>query len=87
MRLCLNGKHLILMLLLALVLIFKGKAQTNMSFYPIENQFNSSSYNPAFLTSDAQFTFSIFPLAGTNIGFKQSKGNSKSVLKINFRGE
>jgi len=73
MRLCLNGKHLLLMLFLALVLIFKGKAQTNMSFYPIENQFNSSSYNPAFLTSDAQFTFSIFPLAGTNIGFNNQK--------------
>ncbi len=49
-----------------------------MAFYPIENQFNSSAYNPAFLTSKAQFTFSIFPLAGTNLGFN----NQREILNL-----
>lgn len=42
-------------------------AQPNLAFYPLNNQFNSSEYNPAFLTSREKFTFSIFPLAGTSI--------------------
>jgi len=82
MRLCLNRKLLFLILFLVLALIFKGNAQTNMSFYPIENQFNSSSYNPAFLTSGAQFTFSIFPLAGTNIGFNNQKEIQHLLSKL-----
>lgn len=46
-----------------------ARAQSNMVFYPIEEHFNSASFNPAFLTSKNRFTFSIFPLAGTNIGY------------------
>lgn len=53
-----------------------------MVFYPIENQFNSSGFNPAFLTSDAQFTFSIFPLAGTNIGFNNQKEIQNLMSKL-----
>lgn len=49
-----------------------------MAFYPIENQFNSSAYNPAFLMSKAQFTFSIFPFAGTNLGFN----NQEEILNL-----
>jgi len=64
------------------ILVFESKAQTNMAFYPIENQFNSSGYNPAFLTSDAQFTFSIFPLAGTNIGFNNQKEIQNLMSKL-----
>ena len=63
-------------------LILKSKAQTNMAFYPIENQFNSSGFNPAFLTSDAQFTFSIFPLAGTNVGFNNQKEIQNLISKF-----
>jgi len=82
MRLCLNRKHLFLILFLMSVLFFKSMAQTNMAFYPIENQFNSSGFNPAFLTSDAQFTFSIFPLAGTNIGFNNQKEIQNLMSKL-----
>ena len=53
-----------------------------MVFYPIENQFNSSGFNPAFLTSDAQFTFSIFPLAGTNLGFNNQNEIQNLVSKL-----
>jgi hypothetical protein len=70
------------MLFFMSVLVFKSNAQTNMEFYPIENQFNSSGYNPAFLTSDAQFTFSIFPLAGTNIGFNNQNEIQSLMSKL-----
>jgi len=51
-------------------------AQPNLAFYPFNKQFNSSDYNPAFLTSHEKFTFSIFPLAGTSIGY-----NNQRVIK------
>ena len=72
----------ILFLILISGFVLKSKAQSNMAFYPIENQFNSSAYNPAFLTSDAQFTFSIFPLAGTNLGFNNQKEIQSLVSKL-----
>jgi opacity protein-like surface antigen len=74
--------YLLLFLILMSAIVLKVKAQPNMSFYPIENQFNSSAYNPAFLTSKAQFTFSIFPLAGTNIGFNNQKEIQNLISKL-----
>lgn len=59
-----------------LVSTLHGKAQTNMVFYPIENQINSPSLNPAFLTSQSRFTFGIFPLSGMNVGY-----NNQLVIK------
>ena len=46
-----------------------ANAQSNMVSYPIKDQFNSSDFNPAFLTAQHQFTFSIFPLAGMSVGY------------------
>lgn len=43
------------------------QAQSNLSFYPLDEQFNAFDYNPAFLTSPEKFTFSIFPMAGMNL--------------------
>ena len=40
-----------------------------MIFYPSENQINSPTLNPAFLTSQSKFTFGIFPLSGMDIGY------------------
>lgn len=82
MRFKLNINRLFLIVSFLLEVALPGKAQTNMAFYPVENQFNSSGYNPAFLTSDAQFTFSIFPLAGTNIGFNNQKEIQSLVSKL-----
>jgi hypothetical protein len=56
--------------------VLAGKAQTNMVFYPSENQINSPSLNPAFLTSQSKFTFSVFPLSGVNVGY-----NNQLVIK------
>ncbi|HLN72860.1 MAG: DUF5723 family protein [Methylococcaceae bacterium] len=51
-----------------LTLISLGlQAQSNLSFYPLDEQFNAFDYNPAFLTSPEKFTFSIFPMAGMNL--------------------
>lgn len=48
-------------------------AQPNLTFYPLNEQFNSFEYNPAFLTSGEQFTFSIFPVAGLNMNFNKQE--------------
>lgn len=71
-----KGKRVFLILMYLLVSVLHGKAQTNMVFYPIENQFNSSNLNPAYIASQRQFTFSIFPMAGINVGY-----NNQRVLK------
>jgi len=57
-------------------MVASANAQPNLSFYSFNNQFNSFDYNPAFLTSREKFTFSIFPLAGTSIGY-----NNQWVIK------
>lgn len=50
-----------------------SKAQPNMAFYPLDDQFNSSAFNPAFLNSREKFTFSIFPIGGSNIGYNNQE--------------
>ncbi len=77
-----KNTHLLLTMFMISVFLFQGKAQTGMAFYPIENQFNSSGFNPAFLTSDGQFTFSIFPFAGTNAGYNNQKEIQNLVSKL-----
>lgn len=47
----------------------RGIGQINLSLYPIDNHFNSSNYNPAFITSKQKYTFSFFPIGGTSIGY------------------
>jgi len=82
MKFSLKNKQLILSILLMSVFLLKGKAQTGMAFYPIENQFNSSRFNPAFLTSAGQFTFSVSPLAGSNVGYNNQKEIQSLVTKL-----
>ena len=77
-----KNTHLLLTMFMISVFLFQGKAQTGMAFYPIENQFNSSGFNPAFLTSDGQFTFSIFPFAGTNVGYNNQKEIQNLISKL-----
>ncbi len=64
------------------LIALSAMGQANFAFYPIEDQFNSSSYNPAFLTSDSQFTFSMFPLAGMNLGYNNQKEIQQLVNKL-----
>jgi len=62
--------------------LFETQAQTNMAFYPVENQFNSSDFNPAFLSSENKFTFSIFPMGGANIGYNNQEVIRQLVTKF-----
>lgn len=73
-------KTIFVVIFACLPLLFFG--QTNMSFYPVEKQFNSSKYNPAFLSTDGQFAFSFFPLAGTNIGYNNRSEINNLVNKL-----
>jgi hypothetical protein len=52
-----------------------SKAQSNLSFYPLEDQFNSYNFNPAFLSSQKKSNFSVFPIGGTSIGY-----NNQNVI-------
>ena len=82
MKFGLKNKYLLLIMIMLSAFLFQGKAQTGMAFYPIESQFNSSGFNPAFLTSEGQFTFSIFPLAGSNVGYNNQKEIQSLVNKL-----
>jgi hypothetical protein len=77
-----KGKQAFIILSFLLVLVLHGKAQTNMVFYPAENQINSPSLNPAFLTSQNKFTFSIFPLSGMNVGYDNQLVIKNMLFKI-----
>jgi hypothetical protein len=65
-----------------IVFVLDSRSQTGLEFYPLENQYNSSSYNPAFLSSPSLFTFSIFPFAGTSIGYNNQKEIQQLVKKL-----
>jgi hypothetical protein len=82
MHLKLKGKSIYLLLLLMIVFVWDSKSQTGFEFYPLENQYNSSSYNPAFLSSRGQFTLSIFPFAGTSIGYNNQSEIQQLVKKL-----
>jgi hypothetical protein len=73
----LNRKLLSLMFLTMTCTL--AKAQPSLAFYPFDDQFNSSTFNPAFLTSTQKFTFSIIPIGGTSIGY-----NSQVIIKDLF---
>jgi len=64
--------------LLAAISIFglKGNAQSNLVFYHNHDQFNSSNFNPAFLTSQQNYTFGIFPISGMTVGY-----NNQAIIK------
>jgi len=71
-----KNKRVFIILVYLLVLVLQSKAQTNMVFYPIENQINSPNLNPAFLTSQSKYTLGIFPSSGINVGY-----NDQLVIK------
>jgi len=72
----------IVLLIMMSVMVLWANAQTNLDFYSIENQFNSSIYNPAFLSSQKIFSFSIFPLGGNSIGYNNQQVIRQLPLKI-----
>jgi len=71
-----RNKRIYIFLALTVLAVLGSKAQPYLAFYPLEEQFNSSSFNPAFLHSKEKYTFSIFPFGGTSIGY-----NNQEVIK------
>ena len=76
MKLKKNIKRIAVILASLALMGLTSNAQSNLVFYHNHDQFNSSNFNPAFLTSQQQFTFSIFPLSGMSVGY-----NSQSLIK------
>jgi len=77
-----KSKHIFIILTYLIVSVLHGSAQTNMVFYPTENQINSPTLNPAFLTSQDKFTFGIFPLSGMNVGYNNQLVIKNMLFKI-----
>jgi hypothetical protein len=82
MHLELKSKSIYILGLLMIVFVLESKSQTGFEFYPLENQYNSSSYNPAFLSSRGMFTLSIFPFAGTSVGYNNQKEIQQLAKKL-----
>lgn len=82
MKLEQNYKQVIVVLVCTFLIVWQGKAQTNMSFYSIENQINSPALNPAFLTSQSKLYFSLLPFTGTNLGYNNPQIVQKLVSNI-----
>lgn len=77
-----KGKRVLLILTYLLVSGLHGKAQTNMVFYNTPDQYNSSNFNPAFLTSQKNFSFSIFPFTGMSVGYNNQVVIKDMVLNV-----
>lgn len=58
-------------------------AQTNLLFYQADDFYNAPDFNPAFLTRQKNFTFNIFPLAGTAVHYNNREAVEK-IRKILF---
>ena len=80
-----RNKRIYLFLALIVLAVLGSKAQPNLAFYPLEEQFNAASFNPAFLHSKEKFSFSIFPFGGTSIGYNNQQ-IIKSLVKQTLSG-
>jgi len=58
------------------------KAQSSMALYPFDDHFNSSNFNPAFLTSKEGITFGIFPIGGFSVGYNNQETIKQLVIKF-----
>jgi hypothetical protein len=61
---------------------FHTSGQSNLVFYPTHEQFNSSVYNPAFLTGERKFTFTIFPIGGMDVSYNDPKLINKMIINV-----
>lgn len=76
------GLILFLFLLIGLFAWNNSIGQTNMVFYPFENQQNAVGYNPSFLTSQGKFTLSFFPVSGMNVGYNNQDAVKDMLLEM-----
>ncbi|MEI8115529.1 MAG: DUF5723 family protein [Bacteroidia bacterium] len=80
MKTGLSAKRKFIVLICLSILALIGKAQSNLALYHSKDQISSPSVNPAFLTDQKKFTFSIFPLSGMSVGYNDQQA-VKSMLK------
>ena len=80
MKTGLSAKRKFILLIYLSILALFGRAQTNLALYHSKDQMSSSGVNPAFLTDQKKFTFSIFPLSGMSVGYNDQHA-VKSMLK------
>ena len=73
-------KEFLLMLLSTMSLL--TKAQSSISLYSFNDHFNSSNFNPAFLTSSDGISFSFFPIGGFSMGYNNQESIRQLVLKF-----
>jgi hypothetical protein len=77
-----NCTRILFLLIILPFMVLTGKAQTNIAFYTLEEQFNSANFNPAFLTSQKNFSISFFPLGGTSVGYNNQEAIKQLVTKF-----
>ena len=82
MKLRIKLRRITVLLATLSVMILSASAQSNLVFYHNHDQFNSSDFNPAFLTSQQKFTFSILPLAGMSVGYNNQKAINEMLTKV-----
>jgi hypothetical protein len=80
MKTGLSTKRKFILLVYLSILAVIGKAQSNLALYHSKDQISSPGVNPAFLTNQKKFTFSIFPLSGMSVGYNDQLA-VKSMLK------
>ena len=80
MKTGLSAKRKFIILICLSILALFGRAQTNLALYHSKDQISSPAVNPAFLTDQKKFTFSIFPLSGMSVGYNDQHA-VKSMLK------
>jgi len=67
------GCRQIITAVLFFLLTLNGWTQSNLIFYNSGDQINAPDQNPAFLTSQHKFTFSIFPISGFSVGYNNQQ--------------
>lgn len=82
MRLPTINRKYILLLIILFTMAFGARGQSNLVFYQSHEQFNSSVYNPAFLTEQRKFTFSIFPIGGMDVGYNDPKLINTMIFNV-----
>jgi len=68
-----TGLRHYLALAILLTIAVLSKAQSSLIFYHTQENVNSSNLNPAFLSTQEKFTFSIFPLSGMSVGYNKQE--------------
>jgi len=82
MKTVLRVKQFLILLIIMSGTVLLANAQSNLAFYNSNDQFNSSSFNPAYQNNQQKFTFSIFPLSGMSVGYSNQQVVNGMLLDL-----